>query len=164
MSNKSSIAAPTIANGSAALLGAVAIDFASGLEPPLKDFAIYVVPALTLCLAFVFNFVASLAAMSVSEKFATSSSKDYFDELKAQIDDPLIKPEVKEQRIQEYNDALDTRLAMKKGKFSLFSSAHEQATKRAQQTMQNGVSKEDQDAIAAQTQQFQQAGTQQEPK
>lgn len=135
MSNKKSLAA----NGSAAIFGALAIELINNLDPKYQDIATYAVPAITLSLAFVFNLLANITTMSLTEMLATRSSKKYFDELRLQIADPLVKPNKKEELTQEYNDALEATLAMKKGTFSLLTSAHEKARGQAESTIKKGV-------------------------
>ncbi|AAO08905.1 TPA: hypothetical protein NGT43_001291 [Vibrio parahaemolyticus] len=157
MSNKNSIAAPTFANGSAAILGGFALEFAAGLEQPLlKEYAIYVVPAFTIFLAYIFNILASLSAMSVTELVAIWSSRGYFKELKDQISDPLTSEARREEKRKEYEEALDAKLAMKKGKFSIFNAANQRATKQAEKALQHAPTQTDREALEKQTKEFQQ--------
>lgn len=132
MSNTSSKKVTTIAGGSAALLGALALDASSNFtNPMLKEYAQYAVPGLTVFAAYVINTIGNLGSMSISGMLAIFSSGPYIKELKASLNDPNISETKRKQLQQEYEDVISTKLAIHKGLFSLFSSAHQQATKKA---------------------------------
>ncbi|WP_325893005.1 hypothetical protein [Grimontia sp. NTOU-MAR1] len=148
MSNKSSLTTPTIANGCAAVFGALALDFATGLEQPfLKENAVYVVPAFTIFLAYIFNVLGSLSAMSITELAAIWSSRGYFKELKDQINDPLISENTREEKRKEYEHALELKLAMKKGKFLIFKTVNQKATEQAEQAVSKKQTQAEKDAL-----------------
>ncbi|MGD6736468.1 hypothetical protein ACP5PY_08810 [Photobacterium leiognathi subsp. mandapamensis] len=69
--------------------------------------------------------------MSISGMLAIFSSGPYISELKASLNDPDISEAKRKQLRQEYEDAISAKLAIRKGLFSLFSSANQQATKKA---------------------------------
>lgn len=132
MSNTSSKKVTTIAGGSAALLGAWALDASSNFtNPMLKEYAQYAVPGLTVFAAYIINTIGNLGSMSISGMLAIFSSGPYIKELKASLNDPDISEVKKKQLQQEYEDAISTKLAIRKGLFSLFSFANQQATKKA---------------------------------
>ncbi|MCD9482676.1 hypothetical protein GLP25_05690 [Photobacterium phosphoreum] len=132
MSNTSSKKVTTIAGGSAALLGALALDASSNFNNPmLKEYAQYAVPGLTVFAAYIINTIGNLGSMSISGMLAIFSSGPYIRELKTSLSDPHISEAKKKQLQQEYEDAISTKLAIFKGLFSLFSSANQQAAKKA---------------------------------
>ncbi|MCS6177719.1 hypothetical protein [Shewanella baltica] len=128
------------ANLSAAAIGAFAYNNVALITDPMwQQVAVYSIPAFTIFAAFLIKFLGTWGQMSLSEMLFNWSSGPYLEELKANLDDPLISDNKKKDYLKEYEELKDSQLDAKRGKFKMFSTWNKKATQEVSSHIENGI-------------------------
>jgi hypothetical protein len=137
----------TIPNTISAVLGAIGLDYALGLEESIRSLVVYLIPALIFIASYLITLLISLTGMGITSRFSKSSSQDARDEMINQLSDPYVSVDRKKQISKEYNDMSETVLAMKTGKFKLINTAHKKFYNNADETFKKSFDDIDQKVI-----------------